>query len=133
MNCCFGYCYHSVNDISLILQHSDHIKQLPLYYINCCFGFCIHSDNFIFLKITTTAITISRFHYKTYPELSSTFPATWHPSEWPNRRSLSGSGTLPGSHPDPKRCRPRRSSTRNAARSDGWQIANRNWFFEEEK
>ena len=27
----FGYCYHSVNVISFLLDQSDHIKRLPLY------------------------------------------------------------------------------------------------------
>ena len=37
-----GYCYHSVNVISLMPHQSDHIKRLPLYHFSnfCYFKIC---------------------------------------------------------------------------------------------
>ena len=36
VNSPFGYCYHSVNVISFLLDQSDHIKRLPLYLPMSC-------------------------------------------------------------------------------------------------
>ena len=59
----FGYCYHSVNIITLSLDQSDHIKRLPLYYTFWEFGFGHPS-------------IVIKLDYKSQPSSNCTLPVS---------------------------------------------------------